>query len=54
MRMNGGEPQPGALNGRDPERYEKQKLDINILGAVTMSEVLVEEAGTLLDHLAEE
>ena len=39
---------------RDSERYGGQRLNINIIGLVTMSEALVEEAGTLLDHIAKQ
>ncbi len=35
-----------------PAQWDGYKLNINVVGAVTMSEALVEEAGKLLDHIA--
>ena len=45
--MEGGEGIP-PINGVDI------KLNIYVVGAMTMSEALVEEAGKLLDHIAKE
>ncbi len=37
-----------------PSQWSEHKLNINVVGAITMSEVLVEEAGELLDHIAKQ
>jgi len=37
-----------------PAQWDGYKLNINVVGAVTMSEALIEEAGKLLDHIAKE
>jgi len=37
-----------------PAQWGEHKLNIYVVGAMTMSETLVEEAGKLLDHIAKE
>ena len=37
-----------------PAQWDGYKLNINVVGAVTMSEALVEETGKILDHIAKE
>ena len=37
-----------------PAQWGGHKLNINVVGAVTMSEALVEEAGKILDYIAKE
>ncbi len=44
----------GGRRGNSPNQWGGHKLNIYVVGAMTMSEALVEEAGKLLDHIAKE